>query len=838
MINLKGEHWEYIYIEEKQFKLSYSYGLGGIGKYGRYFTVKGSLASEIPSFDGTIEIMLPNKKENILYKKNISWESKNGNMEIPVEFEFSLPLNDDTAVLIIELKNDNGKVLLNKKESIMIGNYYLETYIGILSDEVDKLSYLSKPGTRLFHLGISDISELEYGLDLLDVIILNNFDSKRLSKEQIEVLNKWVLAGGSLVIGTGEGARGTTSNLDRFGVRRKEGQQGTYFTFGMNKKILEEFSDRIYSYVEQRRIIEEDISNRNNILKEKGIELIQIDSIDTDRIQNEIIDEMKISGLLKVVSEVYLEGATPLMNNGIQYPAYIKNIGYGNIQLYKIDLGLEKENVSVQLNLLYTILNNLSSYKKNQLSNEYYNNSYISGVLRGLNYSDTNNIPNVWGYIVVIFIYLILIGPVLYLALKKMKKANYIWAVIPILSITFSCMVYIIGAKTRMNDPFSGYIHLKTYKEDSVVMEEVYFSVTNINNDSLVLDIEIENDIKDFYEQGLNYYKVNMETDTYDRIDKVGNVIGDNGQENYIEISDKAAFSTNYYQVKDTYVEENKINYDLYYNGSQLSGSIKNGFNYDILNTGFISDGYLYNIGELKAKEKINIQDVNKVYLSVAEEIYSSEFIYNLLGIKANKQELVGDAGRKYAVMQHLIERGLYNQSNGYLVGFAENDKQSKVVEELYENINSDGVTAVIIPIEVEYKKDDIIFGPSIMDYMVLPTDSYNMYHQKRYMMLDEINISYEFPQNIELLELMYLEERNSILENDYISSFSGSIYFKNRQSNDFDLVFSEGNVSSVSNLSDYINSRNEIEVRYKVDIKSYGKQMLLPHISYIAKER
>lgn len=86
-----------------------------------------------------------------------------------------------------------------------------EMYIGLLSDDPGELSYLDGAGinystlrTRTFELDEADFPEEEIGLDLLDVLVVNDYKLRNLSEKQIAAIMYWVHGGGILILGTGE----------------------------------------------------------------------------------------------------------------------------------------------------------------------------------------------------------------------------------------------------------------------------------------------------------------------------------------------------------------------------------------------------------------------------------------------------------------------------------------------------------------------------------------------------------------------------------------------------------------------------------------------------------
>src|SRR5699024_10732316 len=103
-----------------------------------------------------------------------------------------------------KLIDDKEDVILESTNSVKLGNYEKILYLGMLTDDNEGLSYLDSLSTKTFVLDESSLpSDYRY-LDPLDIILINDFNTKLLTDRQIEELKLWILNGGSLVLGSGE----------------------------------------------------------------------------------------------------------------------------------------------------------------------------------------------------------------------------------------------------------------------------------------------------------------------------------------------------------------------------------------------------------------------------------------------------------------------------------------------------------------------------------------------------------------------------------------------------------------------------------------------------------
>ncbi len=75
--------------------------------------------------------------------------------------------------------------------------------------------------------------------------------------------------------------------------------------------------------------------------------------------------------------------------------------------------------------------------------------NHLQGVLQGWEH----RFPNVVPYILVIAIYIVIALPLSYLFLKSRKKSYYLRGTVITLALCFSCLIFVMGAKTRMVVP-------------------------------------------------------------------------------------------------------------------------------------------------------------------------------------------------------------------------------------------------------------------------------------------------------------------------------------------------------------------------------------------------
>ncbi|MDF2473519.1 MAG: hypothetical protein K0R21_1301, partial [Anaerocolumna sp.] len=161
---------------EADFSVNISYGYSGIAKFGRYMSVDVSLYNQGEDFTGWLQVMVPRMQDNAAYRKAVSIGA--GDIE---EAHFDIPVTDDTGILRLSLVNENNKTIVEDDYPITIDNYQKQVNIGILSDRSEGLYYFDTEGTRVFYLDNYNLADDYMGLDLLDIIVINNYETKKLT---------------------------------------------------------------------------------------------------------------------------------------------------------------------------------------------------------------------------------------------------------------------------------------------------------------------------------------------------------------------------------------------------------------------------------------------------------------------------------------------------------------------------------------------------------------------------------------------------------------------------------------------------------------------------------
>lgn len=814
--------------------MTVKYGYDQYVKYGRYMNVTAEITNNGNKFKGWFQVIVPKSGNNAVYRRQIQIASG-----LSQKVSISLPLMENISTMQVLLVDGSGNTMIEKKLKLKIGNYEKLSYVGILSDEAISLDYLKNFGTRVFYLSKDTLSDDYRALDLLDILVINHFDTGQLRTKQLEAINKWIQKGGTLVIGTGEYQQETLAGLGGMYSIRTEGTGGKEnITFDMTADNLQDLKQDIADYQEERKIFLELIKDRNDMLKAYGNETIPVDTSVFQRWTKERIGQLGIEIIEKDIADVTLKGSSIIISEKGHNIMQTVPVGRGKVELFQIDLSLGLKDKTIGLAVLNEIRKNMSTFKLAQLEEEYYGSYLNYGVFNSISYTNAKDIPRTARYIIILTAYIVIIGPVIFFLLRKLDKRNLTWCVVPLTAALFTLLIYFAGSDTRINEPYAGYVRLLDYQEENKVNEEFYFSLTSPNNQNYSVPFNRSYNITELRGNGDNSFLYNYKKKK-NYFDRYITAIEYEKDKTVLQIKDNPAFSPVYYQWDSTYDGKSLLTCNIHYAGDKVYGTVTNGFDFDITNAMLNSDGYIINVGDLRKGETVSIEGKNTAFMTTRAELYNSDIINRIAGGSGNPKENTPQINRIINVIYYLTENNLLDDNqNSSLIGFvnkypADPESEDNLLGDLSTKMNTYGTTALRLPVKVDYTDGDKVFVPSIDPYVFLSEGYFDNYYQSRYLTNDSMTVKYHLPEEDKVISFEYLLNRNQESSSDYLSAFDGSIYFLNVRTGNYDEVFKEGPGSCVTDAGNYLSHQNTITIKYSTKMSLKGYQMVLPYISY-----
>ena len=535
-----------------KYDLTISYGIDGKYKAQKYIPVTAQINNLEKDFNGEVEVRVPSDFIGgyDAYSKEVSASAgENISVTIPVKF---LEGNNTGTVCIIE----NGKVLCEEKLLISSGRISDgNAFTGLLSDDPTALGYLGN--ITYFDSNYSNTGKMtcvnltegllgENGLNIdgLDVIIINNYNMANLSDNQYNSLNNWVNSGGTLLIGAGGNESKTINNI--------------------NKSFL--------------NITSNGTSEQNVKTGSESLNLI--------------------------LSQITLEDSVVTVNSNENELVYSLDRGAGKILITTFDLGLEP---FISSNDAVIMLQNMLLETFDKIYEQNYQGGYYSGNYEINNILDNIPVENTVGTLtlgIILGIYAILVGIVLYLILKKMKKRDLTWVLIPTTAVVFTILIYVLGSRMKIKDVVVNSANIISVDEDGRGQINSYIGVASKNKGNI--KIEKEEDLKMQYMSDDYYYY--GDTDYNAKTLRVKTTYTNDNS--YFTVANNNVAEVNKFEVSGKEIVMPKLENTLKIKNGNLEGTIKNNLDADIKKLVIVSGKTVWDLGQVAKGEEISINDL------------------------------------------------------------------------------------------------------------------------------------------------------------------------------------------------------------------------------------
>ncbi|MFW5652281.1 MAG: hypothetical protein ACOCNC_13080 [Acetivibrio ethanolgignens] len=783
--------------------LSIDYGYDKYVKNGRYMRVLADITNEGADFSGTLQVIIPShSQEKFMYQKEVSLaagETKRLEMAVPV---------DSSA--------NRYNFLLADKEENVVAKKTVKAYVyrestfftGILTDDIQGLSYLSDNQMKTFYLETDTFPEDVMGLDSLDILIINDFNTDQLNEKQYEAVKNFVMQGGTLVLGSGSTGVKTLAVFDDSFLT---GTMGEVFskdtTFGLNEERLQEI---------KTQFLEETLEQQTSAPEENSI------------------NQLTVNAIKKDILDIHLEGATTLVKEDDVVLLEGLYKGKGRVLLSTMDLGLDTGLWNtIGREIAEKIADNVSISRRVRINEETQGNDYSYLKHSVVDMVDEDKIPKVGKYIVVLLVYVLLIGPPLYIVLKKLDKRNLIWVIIPAFSVLFGSFIYGIGGQTRQDDPYIGFLTINT-QNNGILNQETIFGVTAPYNDDYDLNFSSDKNIVPEVEIN-NYYHSSTtvpEDSSYNIAVKYG------GSTTQIRVRDYPAFETVYFNMTSSEPAAGEVASSLSFDEWKITGGVTNRLGYDLKQAVLYAYGVIYPLGDLEQGQSVTLDEKESILTINPGGIYNNDLLTKISGgspyghPKGQRTENV----RWYYAYEYMLSKMVSRADQGcYLIGFSEN-AESEFLEETGLDTNGASMTVAEVPVDLTGELGTLI--PRVDVYMQNVDGAYNM--GGRYIYEDSLSMDLQFGSDERITRLVYSEELNyEFKQISYPNTFAGEILGYNYTTGEYDILFESEQAGSVD-IRPYLSEDNRVRLSIRPDaavIQNYG-QVVMPVLSAVKEER
>ena len=606
-VNAAGSNKAKIIRKNDDFKVTAQYGLSGFVIYDTPMQVTVSIESK-KNFEGILSVV-PEAYNVFAYGKRITiaaGETKTYRMTVPA------PSNSGTVRLCI--LNEHEKLIYEEKTNPDMTGFGQNRYVGILSDDYAGMGYFN--GLALMNgvnSGFESITTMEFGKDtfpddpdslaLLDFIIIDNFDTSSLSDKQYEAIRSWTADGGILILSL-----------------------GSHY-----QNVLSGFKDDL-------------ASGKLGALSKKSLSWTGSDKIASlDNV--ECVDFSLDDGIYET-------------RHSTDKTVMKKNYGMGTVTVLAYSLSMEPVSDSPERKeIAFAVLNDAAGEKGLK---DFSRDNMYSECIGLTSLSDEAKRPSAILYGLLLIIYVVFVGPVLYLILKKKNRRERIWYAIPLTSLIFTGIIYCTSFIYRVNKPiFNSFTILNA--SDGSARETVYTQLVCPSAKKYRLDI---NEGYAGFTNNPNDYSYNMFATTPENVDdgKYDLMYLDNGANGELLLNSTSAFDSFKFSMSKVIKEGiGEITCDLDCKKSGFSGKVTNNTAYDLYGVVVTYENLLYKAGDIKKGQTITI-DPAQVITSTG---------YGSFGQGNSKY---GDEDFKLYSINSTMESSLmsvneYNYNSGYVWG-------------------------------------------------------------------------------------------------------------------------------------------------------------------------
>lgn len=461
-------------------------------------------------------------------------------------------------------------------------------FIYTLTDKSDRLSAFLRlsqltpqNNIEVFNLNqIKDytLPEDPQGFAMANVIVIDEIAIADLSQKQQESLLKWVQNGGTLLVGATNQVN-TTAGIFKDYLPLALSEQMTSVSTESLSKLSggETFTQPISIY---------------GATENQGSVPVLTDN-------NKILASKKKVGSGEVIQTAFSLGDQPLASMD-GYPALMAKL-------------LNIQNMSQQ---------GIAIHGQSPLEQ-------VSYELRNVNELFPSFEVSVSYMLIVIILYILIIGPILYFILKKIDKREHAWWIIPAISIALSIVLFIFGAKDRIGQPqiqqsafykVNEDSSLNGYYVESILTNRSGDFVVNADKDTSALALRNSNNFagtrEDLHE--ISYVKENANGST-------------------LTLRDLSYWSVQSFAGKTSAQNIGKMDIDITLKNEKLTGTIKNNFPFALKDVTLLSGIKEVKLGDIEANGTLKVdEELKSTVLQKPSDLTS----YNYNNFPAKKAEV------------------------------------------------------------------------------------------------------------------------------------------------------------------------------------------------------
>lgn len=782
------------------------YGYQNIAKSGRFLPLRIEIKNEADrQFKGTLCVLA---MESELKGYAMEQDYDVYRYEYPVEVksegslakELSISLGARVDQMYVRVLDENGREVAGKRLKLNLNLETAELFIGVLSDNPAKLLYLNGVGinystlrTRTIEMNAATLPVNELGLDQLDVLLVTDFDTGKLSGQQIEAVWEWVQKGGVLLIGTG--ARG--------------------------EDTLRGFADQL---------LEAPLPQPGEYVVNMGVEFA--------------VDGPEGASIPLICTEASLNGAAEVLSSDELSVISSLPVGQGIVAVSIYDFGDIEEfcqaNVSYVDSLFFNLLgeervNVLASSRGGSTSEQYWSVQSL------INTGNINKLPKVELYVILAVAYVALAGPGLYFFYKQRGLQHYYQISVAALSVCCTGMVIIMGMSTRFTGPFFTYATIKD-TDSGNISETTFINMRAPFNKPF--GVELDSSYMLYPITGNAYYDMSpMPKFTGEENPAITIHYGNDSTR--IRADGVGAFNSKFFQLVKSEKNISGAGFTGSINsfGGQVTGSITNHYHQEVENVAVLLYNQMILIDHMAPGETVKLDDKQVIYgatnlgYAMAEQITGAS--------RYKRKGDIEDVSYVEALERtNLLSFYMSNYLSGYhpdakIVAFSKDKDETGFLKK--PDFETYGSTLLTSSVDVNYERDGMVYRSAMQKKPNVLAGEYYAPSNTMYG-LTPVMLEYYLGNDIEVEKLNFYQMSDQVAESMryyYMVPFKGKMYFYNYNSANYDSMDKGVTEYTKEQLEPYLSPGNTLTVKYVYDTAGeYNWNIMLPTLTVTGRSK
>lgn len=772
---------------------------GGVGRMGCHVPLVVSLygQSEAP-FTGTVNVRtLENGPDGDGEIYEYSYPVTVGTAEMK-RMEIYVRLGQRSSEMVVSLKDEKGREVETKNLSFDMSRSRGQLLIGALSDESDRLEFLDGANldygmvsSHLIPMDIKTFPEDARGLEVLDILLINHFDSAALSEKQREAILGWMEAGGVVLFGTGD----------------------------MVYETLEPFFE-VFPGLSILETVRESVS--------MGVEY-------AENAPGDAIVDM-------VCTELWISGGTAAMESDGRTLLTMVNRGKGKAGVFAYDLGdiheFAKERPAYVVRLLTDVLG------ENTISYLYFYSSYgrdedYWNAQSLVNTGSADRIPKLPLYAAVSVIYIFAAGPGLYYILKKRDLSRYYGGAVVAASLITSAVIYLMGTGTRFTSEFYTVATVLDAEGDTV-RETSYLNIRTPDSRPFSVKIPADYEVTPITETGRYEDQPVLEFDKK-RSANVG--IRRESDGTVLSARRSRAFEPRYFKLERASEPEfpGSVEGELKIFDGRISGYVKNEYSFPLTNAALLLYGQMYPLGDLAPGEIRSLEDEPLTVWPVTYSYLMAEWLSGSGREDLDDGEYIRSVERNSLYYYFLDEYYSVYTPEVRITGFGPENGLWNTISS--EGQATDGQVLYTARIDTTFRQDGVVYRSGLINPPAANSGS-GSYASDGIAMYgtDPVAVEYFLGTDIEVEKVSFLPISEEFIDSDrryYLKRFDGEAYFYNHETKNYDRAELFRVDFSGEELEPYLSPEGSLIVKYVGnEADETGSSVLLPVPMVTGRER